>query len=273
MSWIFLIAVLVFAYWLLAPERPFYNSVLFAPSRYPEGQYSVTTVAGVTGEQIFFDTTDGIKLNGVLFRHPNSDLVFLVNHGNAGNLTHRFYLAQSLMQAGASVFLYDYRGYGRSEGQPTVQGICDDGQAAYRYLVEKQQFTPEQIVLYGESLGTGVTCQLFQRAPVSGIILQSGFSSLVDAGKKVLPLLNIYPAALFPKPHLDNVSAVKGEHPPLLVLHGTQDTLLPVNFSRTLFASASEPKEYVELPDAAHNNMPDQETFVESIQRFLSRLS
>src|SRR5262249_2629317 len=142
-----------------------YDHVLFQPMVYPQGNYKLEWVAGVKRQEVYFPTTGDKHLHGWYFQHKSPVKTVLVNHGNGGNLTHRLYVAQHLLKAGCSVFLYDYQGYGRSEGSPSLGGVCADAIAAYKYLTNGLTIPPEDIVLYGESLGTGVTCEVLSSCP------------------------------------------------------------------------------------------------------------
>jgi fermentation-respiration switch protein FrsA (DUF1100 family) len=271
---IFTIVILVGTWLMFSPlfARPLYNLILFHPSIYPEGAYNIDVIHGIQKKEAVFKAPDGSKLHGWWFENPQAGPVVLVSHGNGGNITHRGYLAKALIRSGASVFLYDYRGYGWSGGKSSVEGICEDGRAAYDYLTNVLHIDPQRIVLYGESLGTGVTCNLAANVPCKAVILQSGYASLRRAGMQRIHFLNLYPLWLFPNPELDNCRYVRKEHPPLLVVHGKNDTLLPCTLGQEVFADACEPKTMLLLPTAEHNDVPDQPEFVPSVTKFLASL-
>jgi fermentation-respiration switch protein FrsA (DUF1100 family) len=130
------------------------------------------------------------------------------------------------------------------------------------------------VIIYGESLGCGVACHLTLYRRCRGLILQSAFTSLSRIGKHVLPFARIYPDWLFPNPGLDNLTMVKGEHPPLLLFHGVLDTLVPFSHARELFDQASEPKHFVPLPTTGHNDISgtEPELYRQSIRDFLASL-
>lgn len=249
-----------------------YNRRLFRPFPYPEGDWDVDEVEGIKKIDAYFRATDGSRAHGWLFLQPTADQIILFSHGNTGNITSRIRSLELLLRAGASVFLYDYRGYGRSEGRPTVRAICEDGVAAFDFLVAEHGFKPSQIVVYGESLGCAVASEIAAERPVAGIILQSGFTSLRRIGTEAIPLTKIYPPFLFPQPQLDNVRrmAVK-QRKPLLIIHGCKDQTVPFSHGEELFLHATEPKQFVKLPDAAHSDIwavaPD--AFVDAVRTFL----
>jgi len=202
-----------------------------------------------------FTARDGTKLHGWYIKVPHAQKTFLVSHGNAGNLAYRLKIIDALAASGSSVFVYDYRGYGKSEGQPSPEGIADDGIGAYDFLVKEKSVCPDNIVLYGESLGCAVSTIISQNRPVCGIVLQSGFSTVVEAARDKLPFYHLYPDDSFPQRFLDNVTAYKKKHPPLLLVHGERDWVLPCRYSKQIFDSAIEPKQLVLLPNAAHNDV------------------
>jgi fermentation-respiration switch protein FrsA (DUF1100 family) len=254
---------------------PLYRPVLFHPTKFPEGNYDVASLESVTRTEANFTSADGTRLHGWLFRNPSAKRTILFHHGNAANLTTRLAMIELQLRAGLSVFIYDYRGFGRSEGLPDLRGICDDGCAAFDYLVKNENISPNQIINYGESLGTGVACQVSKTRPGAGLILQSGFSSLRKIGAEVVPLLRIYPKELFPQPVLDNLEVVRQKHPPLLILHGTQDTVVPYPHGQEMFSQASEPKTFVEFANSNHNDLAleEPERYLQSIHQFLESIS
>src|SRR5262249_24453256 len=149
---------------------------------------------------------------------------------------------------GSSVLIYDYRGFGRSEGVPTVEGVCDDAMSAYNFLTKNEGLHSDEIVIYGESLGVGVSTYLASLRPCAGLILQSGFVSLYRIARAVMPLVAIYPEALFPDQGLNSLALLKGKHPPLLIIHGAHDGVVPFRHAEDLYAAASEPKKFLPLP-------------------------
>ena len=152
---------------------------------------------------------------------------------------------------GNSVFLYDYEGYGKSLGQPTVSDICDDATGAFDYLVETEKVNPHNIVVYGESVGTAVTCALAERRHVCGIILQSGFPSLVYAAHDRLWFTWLYPDTWFPK--LDCLSTVRKNHPPLLIIHGRDDPFFPPGYAELIYNAATQSKTLIIIDHMGHS--------------------
>lgn len=241
----------------------------------PGPEYQVDSVNNIKRQECWFKNNKGNKLEGWYFesRQAENPPVVLFSHGNAGNIGHRLMLAKWLMDAGASVFLFDYRSYGRSEGKKDLKGLVDDSRAAYKYMTCELKIPPERIVLYGESVGGGPTCQLIKELPAAGVILDSCFSSLLHVAKKKVEIMNIYPDFLQPDPPYDNRAAIAGKHPPVLIIHGIKDEVIPYSEAELNFASASEPKTLLSLPHSTHNwKDADSEAYVRGIAAFLESI-
>jgi len=179
------------------------------------------------------------------------------------------------LRDGISVFIYDYQGYGRSAGSPSVEKICEDGNAAFDWLISEKGYHDHDIIVFGESLGTGVACQIAARRHVAGIILQSAYSSLVDLARQKILWLRLYPASFFPKQEqLNNAVILSQPHAPLLLVHGGRDRLIPVTHSAQIFRIAVPPKTFTQLPDAGHNDIYDVnfEQYNSAVQQFLRGL-
>lgn len=250
-----------FYYVLFCPlvAMPFYNTCIFHP--YVTGDYGYSELGGIKKQDVYFENQAKQRLHGWYFANPNAKKTVLFSHGNAGNLTHRKTTIEMLLYSGASVFIYDYSGYGLSHGSPSVNNCCEDAVAAYDYLKNKLKVKPESIILYGESIGTGFTCQLAKQRSCAAIILQSPFQSLPQIAREKVPLACIYPSFTFPVNHLDTLSYLKNQHPPVLLIHGQKDDLIPAHNSEDLYKCASEKKSIVRLPNAGHNDVSNNVNF------------
>jgi fermentation-respiration switch protein FrsA (DUF1100 family) len=196
------------------------------------------------GEDVWLTTADGVRINGwYLPASSNAKLTVLFCHGNAGNLTHRYEKLAILHELGVNVFIFDYRGYGRSEGRPDEQGTYRDAQAAYQHLTGP-------VVLYGESLGSAIAVELATKAPVAGVIIEEPFSSVAAVGQKMFPFL---PVRLIVRNKYDTLSKIAGINAPLLILHSRDDEMFPLKHAKRLLAAAREPKRLVELR-GGHND-------------------
>ncbi len=193
-------------------------------------------------------------LAALLVEKP-SDKVILVSHGNAGNIGHRVGLASLLVNSGASVFLYDYQGFGESGGSATCANALSDGLTAYDYVVNTLHYKPENIIIYGESVGCGVTTNIMKNRKVGKVILQSGFPSLLQAARDKLFFLWVLPPNLVTEPNFDNLSAVQEAHPPILFMHGDKDTILPFSYCETMYSKALPPKQMYTCHGEGHNDI------------------
>jgi len=237
----------------------------------PGEEYKFKTVNNVEREEAWFKNEDGLKLNGWFFQNPDKNApVILLSHGNAGNIGHRLILAKYLMDAGASVFLYDYRSYGMSEGKKDLSGLRKDARAAYDFLVKEKHFPAKKIILYGESIGGGPTCELAKEVEYGGIVLDSTFTSLLRVAKKKVGFFAIYPDFFQPVPPLDNVGTIRAKHAPLLIIHGKLDEIIPLSEGEDNFAEASQPKQMLILPKSTHNwKDPDLNLYIDGLRSFL----
>jgi len=213
-------------------------------------------------------------LSACLVQKPGSDKLIIVSHGNAGNLGHRLGLASLLASSGASVLLYDYQGYGESSGTASCNNLLSDGLTVFDYAVALH-YKPQNIIIYGESVGCGVTTYIMQNRPAGKVILQSGFTSLSNAARDKLFFLWVLPPSLIPQPNFDNLKAVQMPHPPLLIMHGDKDEILPFRYSETMFEKALPPKEFHLCHNEGHNDigMKDARGFMDTVKKFVSENS
>ena len=239
-------------------NRSLLNGVLFGPVQYKAGAagWDCKSVYGIAPKDIYLTAGDGNKIHGWFLRNPKSTYTVLLSHGLAGNLTNGTDLMALFIKSGASVFAYDYEGYGRSEGSPSVDVCCNDARAAYNYLVTDQKIDPLKIVLFGESFGTGVTANLSRSAESAGIILQCPFLSLRHRAIELFAVEAIYPQSFYPENALDNGAVLASKHAPLLIIGGVDDPILPIKHADQLAAMALEPKSYIRIERAGHSGDP-----------------
>ncbi len=271
-----LLAFLLVAALAASPRfgQRFYRRMIFGPTKAQPSDYTLKTLSGCQRQDVFFESMGGQKLHAFYFRQTNSPCTILFSHSNAGNVDDWSPLTAKLLLTGASVFAYDYRGYGLSEGQPSLSGICQDGLAAYDYLVNVAKVDPATIILFGGSLGSGVTCEIARQRPCGGIILHAAFSSLRALVLELMPPTRFLPNLFFFRPELNNARILAKLKTPLLILHGQYDEMVPVSQAETLLkASASTAKSLVVMPGAAHMQTSDAsffksvDYFVETVER------
>ncbi|MDF1677467.1 MAG: alpha/beta fold hydrolase [Legionellaceae bacterium] len=210
-------------------------------------------------------TQDSIPLNAWYKPSSAQQPTFIIFHGNAGHIGGRMSLARQLLAQGFGVLLLEYRGYGGNPGRPTEQGLYQDARAGMDFL--KQQDIPtQQIVLYGESLGTGVATKMASEHPKScALILQSPYTTLNALRKHHYAWLPIEPWDKFNS--LERITSIRM---PLLVLHGTEDKVVPYEEGEVLFSAANMPKQWVALKGKGHSNLWTPQ-FVDIVTQFIHR--
>jgi alpha-beta hydrolase superfamily lysophospholipase len=205
---------------------------------------------GLTYETVRFQAADGVSLSGWFVPADGAKNVVLFFHGNAGNISHRLESIELFHRLGLSVFIIDYRGYGQSEGRPGEQGTYQDAAAAWRHLVEERGVKPEQIVLFGRSLGGGVATWLAQTHTPKALILESTFTSIPDMGARQFPFL---PIRLFARIYYNTLERLPQVECPILIVHSPTDEVIPYSHGQQLFQAAPEPKTFLELT-GGHND-------------------
>ena len=204
---------------------------------------------GLDFESVHFETTDGVELSGWFIPSDSARGVILFCHGNAGNISHRLESIQIFHRLGLDVFIFDYRGYGQSEGTPTEHGTYRDAEAAWRYLIEERQVNPNEIVVFGRSLGGAVASWLAQSQTPEALILESTFTSLPDIAATVYPYI---PVRLLLRFKYNTAEYLARINCPLLIVHSRDDEIMPFSHGRQLFEMAKEPKKFLEIT-GTHN--------------------
>lgn len=224
---------------------------------------------GLEYEDVYFVTADRVKLNGWLLPAQDSRFILILCHGNAGNISHRIEKIQILHQLGLSIFMFDYRGYGRSQGRPSERGLYRDAEAAYNYLVSERRIKPENIVVYGESLGGAVAIDLATKRDIKALITEGTFSSTRDVARVVYPFL---PSFLVSS-SFDSARKIRQISAPKLIIHSTNDEIIPFRLSNLLFEAAPGPKRFLKLM-GGHNTafLDSEELYRSGIADFLTWL-
>jgi hypothetical protein len=247
----------------------FEDSLIYFPSRALD---LTPAELGLPFEEAWLTAEDGVRIHGWFLPARGSRFTVLFAHGNAGNISHRLDRARLMLsRLGADVLLFDYRGYGRSEGRPGEQGTYRDARAAHEYLVGRRGIRPERLVLFGESLGSAVVLDLALSRPCRGLVLESPFTSVPDMARKVLPIL---PLGRLLTTKYDNRAKAALLEVPLLVLHGDRDGLVPFAHGRRVFEAAPEPKRFFQIPGADHNDtyVTGGEAYWRAVAEFLASL-
>ncbi|MFC1902025.1 alpha/beta hydrolase [Chloroflexota bacterium] len=213
-------------------------------------------------------TEDKVKLSGWFIPIEGASGVVLFCHGNAGNISHRLESIEIFHRLGLNVFIFDYRGYGRSEGKPSEIGTHRDVEAVWQYLVEERQVSPNRIVVFGRSLGGAVAAWLAHKYTPAILILESSFTSVPDIAGKLYPYLPVRLLSRFKyntAEYLDEVDA------PVLIVHSREDETMPFSHGKRLFERARGPKEFLEI-SGTHNEgfITSGKHYEEGLNAFIS---
>jgi len=226
-------------YWLA-------NRQVYHPVNFPRGSWDVQQVLGA--QDVWLQTPDGLSLHAWWVEAADGPVTLFL-HGNAGNITYFAEHLRAVAEAGSSVLGLDYRGFGKSQGSPSEQGLYQDAQTAYEWLV-RRGVRNDRLIVHGQSLGTGVAVHLAASTPVAGVILESPFTSMGDVAHSILPYLGPLLVGGF-----DSASKIGRIDAPLLILHGDRDDLIPCDMGRRLYDLAKEPKWFREVEGAGHGNL------------------
>jgi len=230
----------------------FEESLIFFPSGYNAEEYKYTVTDGPKPEDVFIETPDGETLHAWFLANKDAEKTFLFFHGNAGNLAGRYDWAALLTSLPANVLLLDYRGYGRSTGKPNEKGIYVDARSAYDYLITNKGVKPENIVVYGKSLGGAAACELATQVEIGALILQSTFSSAKEMAKLMFGFL---PVHYFVSTKFANNEKIKSIKVPKLIIHSKDDEMIPVSMAEELYENAPEPKIKAFFEGPGHNDL------------------
>lgn len=264
-------AITIVAVLGIASSEPVIRRLTFMAAPLPAEQRD-PRVWGVDADEVWLEAADGVRLHGWWFDRPPSDAgcaTVIHMHGNAGNLTSRRGIAASLVAAGHDVLLFDYRGYGASEGAPDEAGLYADGVAAYRFATDSLGVPADRVVLMAHSLGTAVATEVAKHHPVGAVILGAPFTSLPEAARAQL---RVVPRWLFDweDGRFDAAADMPAINAPVLIGIGTRDDLVDESVARELYDVTREPKQWISIDGAGHNDMFNA-TFMADVDRFIRR--
>lgn len=225
---------------------------------------------GLAYNEVFLKTEDGVDLNGWFIPAKEAKSTVLFLHGNAGNISHRFEKIQIFHNLNLNVFIFDYRGYGRSKGSPSEKGVYIDAKTAYDYLISKEGIRKDEIILFGESLGGSAAIDLASKVEVKAIIAESTFSSAKDMAKRIYPFI----PSFFIASNFDSVRKIRDIRVPKLIIHSIDDEIVPFDLGQKLFEAAPSPKVFLKIRGGHNTAFLDSETeFKEGIYSFVSSLT
>lgn len=223
--------------------------------------------AGLEFEDVWFTSADGTKLHGWFVERPQAGRAILYCHGNGEDVSLNAELVAQMSEAlQASVFIFDYRGYGHSEGTPTEAGCTADGLAAQRWLAQRIGEQPSDIVVMGRSIGGAIATAIAAEQGAQALVLVNAFSRMTDVAAHHYSWL---PVRLMMKNRYDSIAQIRNYAGPVFQSHGTADWIVPIRFARELFAAApTTQKRFLELADRGHND-PEPASYFRELADFL----
>lgn len=234
----------------------------------PSRQLQATpAAAGLDYEPLTLVTADGVELDAWFLPAPNPRATLLFLHGNAGNISHRLDSLAVFNRLGLSTLIFDYRGYGRSQGRPSEAGTYRDATAAWRYLTEARALEAGRIVVFGRSLGGAIAAELAARVRPAALILESAFTSAPDLGAQLYPFLPVRWISRFRYPTREYLAGVRC---PVLIVHSRDDEITDFGHAERLFAAVPGPRRLLELR-GGHNDgfLRSYDAYLDGLERFL----
>ena len=246
------IVIIVGLYAVLAVALFFFQGrMVFIPI---EELYITPDQVGLEYEDVSIPVSGGDTIHGWYFKSPHKDKIgagkaVILCHGNAGNISHRLETVEFIVNQGADILLWDYRGYGKSSGSPTEQNCYDDAVACFQWMQNSRGLVARDIIVFGRSLGGAIAIELAGRVENGGLMVESSFTSAADMGRKMFPFLPIGWLLRYKFDSLDKVGSLRV---PIVVAHSRDDEIISYEMGRRLFDAAPEPKRFVEF-SGGHN--------------------
>ena len=270
MSVLNIILVILLLYSIITVGVYFFQRKLLYHPSVPPNFNQETTGLGLNHkfEKITIAVEKNINLNGWLHIKDVKKKTILFLHGNAGNLDNRIYKLNFLGNLDINFLIISWRGYSLSDGKPTEDGLYEDARAAVNFLLKKGIFE-QDIILYGESLGTGVAVEISQNKNFAGIILEAPFTSMIELGQKYYPF---FPVKFLLKDKYESNKKIKNLKSPLLVMHGKKDRIVPFYMGENIFNMANNPK-FKYFTDMDDHMMNFDEKLINEIDLFINSLN
>ena len=260
---ILLIFVLIY-FFILLSTYVFQRNLLYHPT---ENNYSGDQLL-VSIEKVKIKTQDNIELISWYHKKNLNDYkTILFLHGNAGSLENRIHKINHFQNININFLIIAWRGFNGNEGKPTEKGLYEDAESAVSWLKSKG-IKESNIIIYGESLGTGVATEIAQNKNFAGIILESPFTSMIDAGKDKYPYL---PVRLLLKDKYESDKKIKNINTPILIMHGKVDNIVPFHMGKKMYELANEPKYYY-FTEYDDHMMEFNEKLLKEIKKFIYSL-
>lgn len=261
-SWVLLVLLIYF----------FQPKLVFYPHKEIE---ATPDLISLDYEDVTLATSDGENIHGWWIPHPEAKATLLFFHGNAGNISHRLDSINIFHQLGLSVFIIDYRGYGKSTGKTTEQGTYIDAETAWHFLRKEKQLASEDIIIFGRSLGGAIASWLAEKQSPAALIIESTFTSIADMGKRYYPYLPTSLLARIKYPSIDRIANIESH---TLVIHSPDDRLIPYEHGKTLFMEAQKEttttKSFLDIK-GGHNEgfIISGKLYIDGLNRFITDIT
>ncbi len=258
---IFQIVIRVAAFYLMLLIVLFgcQRSLLYHPAK----EYHSPAAVGLENvEEITLKTEDGLSLTSWYGKSQTSDKTIIFFHGNAGGIANRSGIYKKMLNAGYGLLALEYRGYSGNKGKPAEDGLYKDARAAVKYLLNEKSVTGENIILFGESLGTGVALQMATEFDTAMVVLMAPYSSIAETAQYHYPYI---PAKYLVLDKFDSIAKLDKITEPIYIFHGNRDNVIPIEYGRRLYDAISSQKEFFKMDGYGHNNL-DIKYIIEKIQ-------
>ena len=235
---------------------------------HPNVKNTDSTTAQFDYKEVYINSENDIKLKSwFAYANPNNKTI-LFFHGNAGELSARVYKLNKFHELDLNFLIISWRGFSGNNGKPTEKGLYKDAENAVAWL-EAKGINKKDIILYGESLGTGIAIEIAMKDQYSGVILESPYTSMIDMGKRFYPFL---PISILQKDKYNSLKKLNMVKSPILVLHGKADTLVPFYMGKKIYDVANEPKYYY-FPDIDNHMMTYDQNMMKTLSNFVDEIS
>ena len=243
----------------------FQHNLIYAPHKY---LHADPEQAGLDFEEVYLETADGVTIHGWFVPAAEERGVVLFCHGNAGNISHRLPTLKYLHSLNMSTFIFDYRGFGNSQGKPTEEGTYNDVMAAWYYLTGDRGVPAGNIFIMGRSLGGAVAAELAASSEPAGIILESTFTSIPELGREMFPFLPVNLLARYRYATREKISSFSS---PVMIIHSREDELIPFRHGRTLYELAPRPRHFLEI-SGDHNSgyQQSRDIYLKGLEEFFT---
>jgi len=266
---ILFVGVLLVTYLALATVLYFMQpKFLYSPMR---EVFSTPAELGLDFENVVFKSADGLNLAGWYVPVDNPKFTLLFCHGNSGNVAHRLDSINIFHNLGLNCFIFDYRGYGNSQGKPSEEGTYLDAMTAYNWLIKEKKIPADNIIIFGRSLGGSIAARLASEVEARALVVESAFTSYVDMGKEYYPYM---PVKWFARFSYRTIDYVKNVHYPVMFIYSRNDEIVPYKFGLELYEAANEPKEFIEI-FGGHNDcfLASGEIYIEVWEKWLKLIT